>query len=370
MKKIRLSKASISNREIQEVSRVMSNEYLGMGQETKVFEQDLAEYLGVPKDNVVAVNTGTSALHISLSALGILPGDEVLVPTTTYVATFQAISALGAIPIACDISPDTVFVDIHDLERKISPRTKAIMPVHYGSSCKGIEEIYAIARKYNLRVVEDAAQSFGSLYKGKKVGTFGDIICFSFDGIKNITCGEGGLVVSSDSMFTEKVRNARLLGVIKDTDMRYSNKRSWDFDVEDQGYRYHLSNINAAIGRVQLTRIQEFRIKRQSLVKIYLDNLRNVSPLYFDYDEIMPHIFVVRTKNRDGLRDYLLSNGVEVGTHYKPNHLLSKYKCGSHLPIAEKLERELISLPLHCDLSEQDVLYICRLVNEFLNEQS
>ncbi|QXX06780.1 DegT/DnrJ/EryC1/StrS aminotransferase family protein [Vibrio neptunius] len=201
--------------------------------------------------------------------------------------------------------------------------------------------------------------------KEKKVGTFGDIVCFSFDGIKNITCGEGGLVVSADPVFAEKVRNARLLGVLKDTDMRYTNKRSWDFDVLEQGFRYHLSNINAAIGRVQLTRIDEFRNKRQGLVKTYLSNLKEVKPLNLSYKEIMSHIFVVRADRRDELRDYLIGNGIEIGVHYKPNHLLSLYQGDYDLPNTEKLRHELISLPLHCDLNEEDILYICRLINEF-----
>ncbi|UPQ88125.1 DegT/DnrJ/EryC1/StrS family aminotransferase [Vibrio sinaloensis] len=364
MKNIRLSKACISEKEIQQVSQVLSNEYLGMGQETKMFELDLARYLNIPVGNIVAVNTGTSALHISLSALGVGPGDEVLVPSLTYVASFQAISATGATPVACDVSSNTAFLDVNELESKISKRTKVIMPVHYASSCNGIDEIYEVAKKYNLRVVEDAAQSFGSNYRGRKVGTFGDIVCFSFDGIKNITCGEGGLVVSSDSIFTEKVRNARLLGVLKDTDMRYSNKRSWDFDVVEQGFRYHLSNLNAAIGRVQLTRIDEFRRRRQELVNIYLNNL-DLVPLELDYQDIMPHIFVVRAKCRDELREYLTDSGVEVGVHYKPNHMLSLYRGEFPLPITETLRNELISLPLHCDLSSEDVLHVCQLINGF-----
>ncbi|WP_185423575.1 DegT/DnrJ/EryC1/StrS family aminotransferase, partial [Aeromonas hydrophila] len=236
MNKIRLSKSSISEKEKISVFDVLAKEYLGMGEATREFEVAISNYLGISDNQVATVNTGTSALHIALSAIDIQPGDEVLVPSLTYVASFQVISALGATPVACEVLPNTLFLDPNDVRSKISSKSKAIMPVHYASSCKGIEDIFLIATEFNLRVIEDAAQSFGSEYNGKKVGSFGDIICFSFDGIKNITCGEGGVVISSDLSVIDKVRDSRLLGVIKDTEKRYSGQRSWDFDVVEQGF--------------------------------------------------------------------------------------------------------------------------------------
>ncbi|MEZ8631950.1 DegT/DnrJ/EryC1/StrS family aminotransferase [Vibrio lentus] len=365
---IRLSKSSISETEKLAVSNVLQQEYLGMGNVTYDFEVALANYLSIKPDLVAAVNTGTSALHIALSAIDIKPGDEVLVPSLTYVASFQAISALGATPIACEVLSGTLFLDPKDVERKITPRSKAIMPVHYASSCKGIECIYRIAKMYDLRVVEDAAQSFGSLYQGKPIGTNSDIICFSFDGIKNITCGEGGAVVSNDIDVINKVKDSRLLGVMKDTEMRYSGKRSWDFDVKDQGFRYHMSNINAAIGIAQLGRIQEFKNKRQLLAKNYVRELtlvEEVDSLDFSFDEIMPHIFVIKALDRDGLRNYLLDQGIEVGVHYKPNHKLSKYKNGMSLPITDQIYSEILTLPLHFDLTFDDQKHVINSIKEF-----
>lgn len=368
MKKVRLSKCSISEQEKHAVLDVLDKEYLGMGSETMAFEEEIAAYLELPASHVASVNTGTSALHIAISCLGLGEGDEVLVPSLTYVASFQAITAVGATPVACEVLPDTLFLDPSDVERKITKKTKAIMPVHYASSSKGIEPIYSIASKYNLRVVEDAAQSFGSFRGNTKVGSVGDIICFSFDGIKNITCGEGGAVVSSDDAFMSKIRDARLLGVQKDTDKRFSGQRSWDFDVEEQGFRYHLSNINAAIGRVQLRRLDEFREKRQNIAAVYsksLSGLNGIKLLSFSYHEIMPHIFVVLADDRDRLREYLLINGVEVGIHYKPNHMLSKFSTGKSLPVTEGIYSKVLTLPCHIDLTNDEQEYVMQLIGDF-----
>ncbi|GHZ64996.1 aminotransferase [Vibrio cholerae] len=371
MNKIRLSKSSISEKEKLSVAEVLTQEYLGMGQFTRDFEVAIANYLEISANQVATVNTGTSALHIALSAIDIRPGDEVLVPSLTYVASFQVISALGATPIACEVLPNTLFLDPMDVRSKITPKSKAIMPVHYASSCKGIEDIFAIATEFNLRVVEDAAQAFGSEYKGKKVGSFGDIICFSFDGIKNITCGEGGAVISSDLTVIEKVRDARLLGVIKDTEKRYLGLRSWDFDVVEQGFRYHLSNINAAIGTAQLSRIDEFKDRRRQIAKKYVDeffSLKRIHTLDFSFDEVMPHIFVIKSPDRNVLREYLLEKNIEVGIHYKPNHKLTKYKCDIELPVTDLIYEQILTLPCHFDLTNEEQEYVIKSIRDFYEQ--
>ncbi|HDC4325031.1 DegT/DnrJ/EryC1/StrS family aminotransferase [Aeromonas hydrophila] len=368
MNKIRLSKSSISEKEKISVFDVLAKEYLGMGEATREFEVAISNYLGISDNQVATVNTGTSALHIALSAIDIQPGDEVLVPSLTYVASFQVISALGATPVACEVLPNTLFLDPNDVRSKISSKSKAIMPVHYASSCKGIEDIFLIATEFNLRVIEDAAQSFGSEYNGKKVGSFGDIICFSFDGIKNITCGEGGVVISSDLSVIDKVRDSRLLGVIKDTEKRYSGQRSWDFDVVEQGFRYHLSNINAAIGCAQLSRIDEFKDKRRQIAKKYvaeLFSLERITILDFSFDEVMPHIFVIKSLDRDELRDYLLGKNIEVGIHYKPNHRLTKYKSDIELPVTDLIYEQILTLPCHYDLTNEEQEYVIKSIRDF-----
>jgi dTDP-4-amino-4,6-dideoxygalactose transaminase len=168
-----------------------------------------------------------------LQAIGVGVGDEVLVPTLTYVATFQAVSACGAIPVACDVRRADGLLDLEDAARRITPRTKAVMPVHYASFPGDLDALYAFAERHGLRVVEDAAHAFGCEYKGRRIGSFGDVACFSFDGIKNITSGEGGAIVSSDPEIIARAMDARLLGVIKDSEKRYAGERSWEFDVSE-----------------------------------------------------------------------------------------------------------------------------------------
>ena len=367
MNKIRLSKSSISQDEKQAVLKVLEKEYLGMGEEVKLFEEKIKNYLQTDMD-VACVSTGTSALHLSLSALGLKTGDEVLVPSLTYVASYQAISSTGAKPVSCEVNPNTLFLDSDDARAKITKNTKAIMPVHYASSSKGMDKVYKLAQDYGLRVVEDAAQAFGSKREGKLVGTKGDIICFSFDGIKNITAGEGGAVLSSDNEFMQKVKDGRLLGIEKDTQMRYANQRSWTFDVKEQGYRYHMSNIMAAIGIVQIDRIEAFRNKRQSIANIYykaFQDIEQIKLLDYDFNDILPHIIVIKTQKRDELREFLIGNNIECGIQYKPNHQHTKYAEKFTLPLTDNIYNDILSLPCHFDLTKIEQDYVIQKLRDF-----
>lgn len=373
-KLIRLSKSSISILEKEAVLAALDKEYLGMGEITHQFENLLAEYFG---RDVVCVSTGTGALHLALQAAGIKRGDEVLVQSLTYVASFQAISATGAIPIACDIEPRFCSIDLNDAERKLTPRTKAIMPVHYAGQPGELDKIYDFARSHRLRVIEDAAHAFGSSFQGKKIGSFGDIVCFSFDGIKNITSGEGGCIVSGDAALLEKTKDLRLLGVKKDTEMRYAGKRSWEFSVTEQGWRYHMSNLMAAIGIQQLKRFPEMAQKRKKLAQYYraaLANNPHVSFFEHNYDQIVPHIFPVllpTVKNKEKLRHNLETCGIQTGVHYQPNHWLEYYYQPGikSLPNTEHIYSQLLSLPLHVDLQETDIDYISEKLLSFLDKQ-
>ncbi|MCL7411935.1 MAG: DegT/DnrJ/EryC1/StrS family aminotransferase [Methanosarcinaceae archaeon] len=369
-KLIRLSKSVIGDAEKKAVMGVLDREYLGMGKEVQEFEDLLTRHFNRP---AVCVNTGTAALHLALQALGIGPGDEVLVQSLTYVASFQAISATGVRPVACEVDPSTITIDIKDAKKRLTDRTKVIMPVHYASGMGELDDIYAFAKENGLRVVEDAAHAFGGYYNGKKVGSFGDIACFSFDGIKNITSGEGGAIVTDDETVLQKIRDARLLGVEKDTEKRYSGERSWDFDVRYQGWRYHMSNIMAAIGIEQFKRLPEFATRRQSLAKRYRNNLGSIDSielLDLDLSNIVPHIFVIKLKSgkRDDIRRLLLEQGIQTGVHYQPNHILSLYNGDNKsLPVTEELFHKLLSLPLHPDLKETDIDYICSKLIECLD---
>ena len=371
---MRLSKSVVGAEEIEAVSRVIEAQYLGMGHEVQQFENEIKDYLGTAAE-VVCVSTGTVAIQLALEALDIGVGDEVLVPSITYVASFQAISATGATPIACDVTSDKVFIDLEDAERRLTVNTKAILPVHWASNSADMNAVYDFARSHNLRVVEDAAQAFGCLRDGEKVGTKGDVICFSFDGIKNITSGEGGAVLAFDSVVAQRIRDARLLGVEKDTEQRYQGKRSWAFDVHRQGWRSHMSNIMAAIGRAQLKKINSFAVRRRSYAKSYVELLspiREITIFGFDYSQILPHIFTIRVQAeyRDALKSFLEKEGIESGIHYQPNHLLSFFKTSYSLEQSEKLWTELLTLPLHPDLSEADIIQVAHLIHQFFKNHA
>ena len=369
---IKVSRSAVGPAEAEAASRVISGGFLGMGPETRAFEAELAGYIGGGVE-VSCVNTGTSALHLALQACGIGNGDEVLVPALTYVASFQAISACGATPVACDVHPESGLIDINDAISRLGARTKAVMPVHYASAVGDLDAIYRFAREHGLRVIEDAAHAFGCSYHGSRIGTLGDVVCFSFDGIKNITSGEGGAVVTRDSTVTGRVRDARLLGVEKDTEKRFSGERSWEFEVREQGWRYHMSDIMAAIGRVQLSRFEaELAPKRIALAAYYRTRLsaRLGLRLMPHEAECVPHIFPLRVLNgeRDRLRSALAGNSIETGIHYKPGHLLSFFGAGRvRLPAAEQLYSELLTLPLHPSLTTSDLDVVLDVIQSNLN---
>ncbi|MBI5077290.1 DegT/DnrJ/EryC1/StrS family aminotransferase [Candidatus Falkowbacteria bacterium] len=373
--KIRLSKSIVGEQEAEAVRRVIIEDgYLGMGKHVQSFERKIQEYLETKKE-VVCVNSGTAAIHLGLAALGLAPDSEVLVQSLTFVATFQAITAAGLKPVACEIVPETCTIDLADAEKRITEKTKVILPVHYASRPGDLDVIYKFAEKHKLRVVEDAAHAFGSIYNNKKIASFGDIICFSFDGIKNITSGEGGAIVTDDGNVLRYIKDARLLGVQKDTEKRYSGQRSWEFDVKNQGFRYHMSNLFAAIGLVQLERLElEFKPKRQVLAKNYFNAFKEIPGVKLfqnDFDAIVPHIFPIRILNsqRDNLRQYLIDCNIECGVHYLPNHLLTYYGAGAtKLPATEQIYSELLSIPLHPGISDDQQNYIIEKIKLFFNQ--
>jgi dTDP-4-amino-4,6-dideoxygalactose transaminase len=370
-KLIRLSKSCLSSAEKAAVMGVLDREFLGMGAEVEQFEQALSEFFGRP---AVCVVNGTAALQLALQAVGVGFGDEVLVPSLTYVASFQAISATGAKPVACDVQSDTLTIDWRDAEQRLTKRTKAIMPVHYAGGVRYLDEINAFAVRHDLRVIEDAAHAFGTVFQGRRVGGFGDIACFSFDGIKNITCGEGGCIVTDDVEVLARLRDARLLGVEKDTAKRFTGQRSWEFEVTAQGWRYHMSNIMAAIGLEQMKRFPEMAAKRQYIANHY-DQLLHGHPrirlMQHDYSTVVPHIYVVCIRgltDRKALLECLQSEGIQTGIHYQPNHQLSFFRdlAATPLPVTDAVFPQMLTLPLHADLTKQDVDYVCDQLKKIL----
>lgn len=371
---IRLSKSCIGDAEKLAVQRVLDKEFLGMGEQVRIFEEKLSKFFG--REAVCVVN-GTAALHLALQACEIGIGDEVLVPSITYVASFQAITATGATPIACDVDETSLCLDWLDAEKRITSKTKAIMPVHYSGGVGKLNKIYKLAEKYKLRVVEDAAHAFGTTYKNQKVGEFGDISCFSFDGIKNITSGEGGCIVTDDEKVLDLVKDARLLGVEKDSYKRYKGQRSWDFNVSKQGWRYHMSDIMAAIGIEQLKRFDNIANKRKILARKYVEKLKDYKFLNYinhNYEEVVPHIFPIVLSsyiNRENVVNELNSKNIQTGIHYKPNHLLDFFNKSSEISMVESgsIYKSLLTLPLHESLTADEVMYICDSLMSSIDKQ-
>lgn len=370
---IRLSKSCIGQEEIDAVTDVLKREYLGMGIDVHKFEDELKSFFG---RDVTLVNTGTAALHLACQGIGLKAGDEVLVQSLTYVACFQAIHATGATPVACEVTDDTLTIDLEDAERKITPHTKAIMPVHYAGQCGDLDAVYAFAKKHGLRVIEDASHGFGTYYKGRLIGSFGDVACISMDGIKNITSGEGGMIITDDPKVQKIVKDARLLSVQNDTDSRFKGTRTWVFDVDQAGWRYHMSNIMAAIGYTQLKKFPKFKEVRQRLAKIYqqeLEGIDGVKLIPCHYDEVVPHIVVIRVRDdkREAVKDALNEAGVGTGMHYRPNHLLTLFASNQDnktLAHTEQVYKELITVPLHTDLTEDDIHFICGIIKAELKK--
>jgi dTDP-4-amino-4,6-dideoxygalactose transaminase len=346
-----------------------------MGEEVGEFERLLSEYFGRP---TVCVASGTAALQLALQGAGVGPGDEVLVPTITYLASFQSVTANGAVPVACDVDENTCLIDLKDAATRITEKTKAIMPVHYAGQPVDFSSLMKLAQENDLRVIEDAAHAFGSCSKGDRIGSFGDVSCFSFDGIKNVTCGEGGCVVSDDEVLLNNIRDARLLGVEGDSSKRFVNQRSWSFEVHQQGWRYHMSNLMAAIGIEQLAKFEQASHKRVLLAEEYLRLLTMarcpcIRPVLQNLDQVVPHIFPLRIfgmNDRKSLVAEMHDCGIQVGLHYQPNHLLRFFSgndCPS-LPVAERIFPELLTLPLHPDLDIDDCSYVLEKLLEMIEQ--
>lgn len=364
---IRFAKSDVGLTELLYVSKVMRSQRLGMGSFTAKFESLLSEFVD---REVVCVNSGTSALQIALQGLGIGSGDEVLVPTVTYVATFQAISATGAKPIPCDVNEQNLQIDLEDAQKRISLSTKAIVPVLIAGDTRGVLPAVTFAERNGLHLVFDAAHAFGSIMQnGEPMGQIDAICCFSFDGIKHLTCGEGGAITTNNVDLADRCRDLCLLGIEGESQKRRKNDRLWDFDVKNQGWRMHLSNINASIGIAQLKSLEKRISRKKKIFNLYYDAFHSTSMELFDWNQdkgIAPFIFSLKLPHqvdRNHLRTRLLKKGIETGVNYKPNHLLTKFSDkAAKLPTAESLYPRIISLPLHSQLREDKARFVVESV--------
>ncbi|MBN1353754.1 MAG: DegT/DnrJ/EryC1/StrS family aminotransferase [Candidatus Omnitrophica bacterium] len=370
-KTIPMARPSLGREEIKNVEKALKTHWLGMGSFVYDFEKKIQKYIGVKY--AIAVNTGTTAIHLALAGIGIVPGDEIIVPSLTFVGSVQPIINLGAKPVFCEVEPDTLNIDFDDAEKRITKRTRAIIVVHYGGTACNMDRAMHMAENRKIRIVEDAAHAFGSYYKGRKIGSFGDIACFSFDPIKNLTCGEGGCVVTNKARIAEALRRKRLLGISKDTWMRYKNKRSWFYEVVTEGYRYHMSNISASIGLAQFDKLEGFIEKKKRIVREY-DNffkkIRGVALLRRNYSETAPFNYTIRIgRNRNKFIDYATKKGITVGINYIPNHIQPFFrKFSTKLPVTERIWGEIVSLPLYYDMKESEIQRVKKTVKDFMTD--
>lgn len=348
--------------------------WLGMGSSTKEFEDRISEFLKLENRYVVSTNTGTSALHVALRVAEISSGDEVITPSFNYVADHQAIKMTGANVVMCDICEDNLGINCKKAEELITDKTKAIIPLHFAGIPCDQKEVFQLAKKYNLRIIEDAMHAFGTSINGKMIGSYGDITCFSFDPVKVITSIDGGCVIVNGKNELEKAQHLRLLGVDKDTVERYKNKRSWDYDVVSDGYRYHLTNIMASVGISQIKKINEFIKSRQRVCQQYNKAFGRISGLKIpptDFNNISPFIYSLRVLDgqRESLIKHLDNLEIDVGIHFIPVHKHAYFANSRYgdMTVTEKVVKEVLTLPLHSNMKEEFVERVIDGVISYFN---
>ena len=342
------------------IFKVVNNGNFILGAELEAFEKEFASYCD--SKFCAGVNSGTSALHFALIALGVSKGDEVILPANTFIAAALAVSYTGAKPILIDIDTESYNIDTTKIKEKITKKTKAIVPVHLYGQTADMGSILEIAEKYNLKIVEDCCQAHGASYNGKKAGSMGDIGCFSFYPSKNLGAyGDGGAIVTSDEKILEKVSMLR----------NYGQKIKYNHLIK--GFNGRLDNIQAAILRVKLKYLDEWNKARRKYALIYnslLEDADVITPIQKDYAKHIYHQYVIRMKERDNLSKYLNSKKISTSIHYPiPIHLQKaysdlNYKKGN-FPITEKYADEIISLPVFPELKQEEIEYVVSNVKEF-----
>lgn len=355
--------------EIKAVAEVIRSGWIGLGPKTAEFEVAFAEYVG--SDHAVAVNSATAALHLSCLALGIGPGDEVLVPTITFVSTAHAVRYCGATPVFVDVMSDTLNIDVVHAESRITGQTRAVIPVHYGGHSCGMDDVWAMARKYRLAVIEDAAHACGAEYQGEKIGGLSsDTTCFSFHAVKNLTTADGGMVTTNQPDVADILRRLRWCGITKDTWQRTNgtipkHQYSWYYEVQELGYKCHMNDIMAAIGLVQLAKLDEMNARRREIADTYDAAFSHLSWLRTPPPTL--HNYVIKTRHRNELNLHLHEQGISTGVHYMPIHLQPYYQqqFQPYLPVAERVWLELLTLPLYPDMADEDVHTVTSAVIKF-----
>ncbi len=358
----------ISEDEIASVVETLRSGWITTGPKTKEFERRFAEATGAP--HAVMVNSCTAALHLSLEAVGVEPGDEVIVPTVTFAATAEVVRYLNATPVLVDVRADDHNVDPEAIQRAITPKTRAIMPIHFGGLPADMDEIVSMARRRRIAVVDDAAHCFPCSYRGRKVGTLADITCFSFYATKTITTGEGGAAVTAREDWADRMRIMSLHGISRDAWKRYSAEGSWYYEITAPGYKYNLTDVASAIGIGQLARASEMLDRRRAIADAYDAAFRN-EPAFEIMDwpddrDHARHLYVLKLQrdelaiDRDRFVVEMKERGIGTSVHFIPLHLHPYYRDTfgyrpEQLPVALDLYRRSVSLPIYSRMTPSDV---------------
>ncbi len=376
--KIYLSRPDITDKEIDAVCSVLRSPNLSLGPKLGEFEQAFANYIG--RKRAVAVNSGTSGLFLSLSSVGIKPGDEVITTPFTFIASATTIMMCGTKPVFVDIDPVSLNMDYHKIESAITDKTKAILPVEIFGNPDGFDKICEIANKHNLPVIEDSCEALGSSLNGKKAGTFGEMSVFAFYPNKQITTGEGGMILTDDDNLANLCVSLRNQGRDCGAGLsRASRSNDW-LSHQRLGYNFRLSDINCALGIAQLTRIEEIKAKRTQVANWYQEMLANddrlIVPQAAEGCDINWFVFVVRIaessrEKRDMILEKMTNKGIQVSNYFPPVHLMpfiaEKYGYNQgDFPITEQICESTIALPFYNNLSKDEIAIVCKTLKESL----
>ena len=359
--KIKLFSPKSDDLEIKKVVKTLKSGFWSSGSGTGnvlEFEKKFKKYSNAGE--CVAVDSGTAALHLALNVIGIHK-KEVLVPSLTFVSTVHAIMYNGGIPVFVDIDSETLCIDPVDLENKITKESKVILPVHFGGYACDMQSMKKIAKKNSLVIVEDAAHACGTKYNGKKIGSLGDFTCFSFHPVKNLAMPKGGAItinIKNKKLFKKKLNSLRWCGI--------SDRNGPFYDITELGFNYYMDEISAAIGIEQLKKLDKFNERRFKIAKRYETEL-NISEKIPLNKECSYHLYWILVKNRKKIMKKLKEKGIETGIHYTPVHKMSLYKSKTRLPVTENVGDEILTLPMHPNLTEKDVNYIIKTTNSLID---
>ncbi len=379
------AKPKVDDKAIAGVVESLQSGWIGAGPKVKEFEEKLRKHIETP--HAKAVNSCTAALHLAVRALGITEGDEVIVPSYTFCATANSVLFERATPVLVDVDYDTFNLDIDAVKAAITPKTKAIIPVHLAGHPVDMDKILAIAKQYGLYVIEDSAHSIEGKYKGKVTGSIGDIGCYSFYATKNLTTGEGGLIVWNDDKFTEQINESGLHGLSADAWKRFSESGFKHYEASRLGFKYNMTDIQAALGLAHLDDIYDYLKVRENIWSYYSKEIKarklpakpptEIDPSWTDSIHAR-HLYIIRLEldklrvNRDHILNALQAEGIGCGVHYKPLHLHKFYKetldiNAAKLMNATRLADEILSIPIAQGMSEQDASDVIEALDKVLS---